>query len=149
MLRASHDPQRIAHVHFADEIEVKFETRNLKLARRRRQLQIECAHGVVIAEAKAFHRTMRDVEQQRHVGVVAVGQQPSVTRDEPDEMAERALDRREVVKDVRVVELQVVDDRDFRKVMDEFRSEEHTSELQSPMYLVCRLLLEKKKNKNE
>src|SRR5437879_7301524 len=30
---------------------------------------------------------------------------------------------------------------------DAVRSEEHTSELQSPMYLVCRLLLEKKKNK--
>src|SRR5947209_9738893 len=29
------------------------------------------------------------------------------------------------------------------------RSEEHTSELQSRQYLVCRLLLEKKKNKNE
>src|SRR5437763_11123660 len=29
------------------------------------------------------------------------------------------------------------------------RSEEHTSELQSPMYLVCRLLLEKKKEKGE
>src|SRR5436189_1128068 len=28
------------------------------------------------------------------------------------------------------------------------RSEEHTSELQSPMYLVCRLLLEKKKHRN-
>src|SRR5437762_5542222 len=28
------------------------------------------------------------------------------------------------------------------------RSEEHTSELQSPMYLVCRLLLEKKNNTN-
>src|SRR2546425_9613469 len=28
----------------------------------------------------------------------------------------------------------------------EFRSEEHTSELQSLAYLVCRLLLEKKKN---
>src|SRR5437762_5936502 len=28
---------------------------------------------------------------------------------------------------------------------DVLRSEEHTSELQSPMYLVCRLLLEKKK----
>src|SRR5437879_13772092 len=26
-----------------------------------------------------------------------------------------------------------------------WRSEEHTSELQSPMYLVCRLLIEKKK----
>src|SRR5437764_2708618 len=30
---------------------------------------------------------------------------------------------------------------------DLVRSEEHTSELQSPMYLVCRLLLEKKKKK--
>src|SRR5437762_10780629 len=30
-----------------------------------------------------------------------------------------------------------------------YRSEEHTSELQSPMYLVCRLLLEKKKKKRE
>src|SRR3712207_7469927 len=30
----------------------------------------------------------------------------------------------------------------------EVRSEEHTSELQSRQYLVCRLLLEKKKQKN-
>src|SRR5437879_11366668 len=29
------------------------------------------------------------------------------------------------------------------------RSEEHTSELQSPMYLVCRLLLEKKKHTHQ
>src|SRR6202011_4768751 len=29
------------------------------------------------------------------------------------------------------------------------RSEEHTSELQSPMYLVCRLLLEKKHKSNK
>src|SRR2546429_6146166 len=29
------------------------------------------------------------------------------------------------------------------------RSEEHTSELQSRLHLVCRLLLEKKKHKNE
>src|SRR5437879_11942214 len=29
------------------------------------------------------------------------------------------------------------------------RSEEHTSELQSPMYLVCRLLLEKKNKKQK
>src|SRR5436189_6399774 len=32
---------------------------------------------------------------------------------------------------------------------DSSRSEEHTSELQSPMYLVCRLLLEKKKKKKK
>src|SRR3712207_7513851 len=31
----------------------------------------------------------------------------------------------------------------------EARSEEHTSELQSRQYLVCRLLLEKKKNKEK
>src|SRR5437879_7290155 len=31
------------------------------------------------------------------------------------------------------------------KALNLLRSEEHTSELQSPMYLVCRLLLEKKK----
>src|SRR5256885_3884160 len=32
------------------------------------------------------------------------------------------------------------------KVIQQSRSEEHTSELQSPCNLVCRLLLEKKKN---
>src|SRR2546422_3621660 len=31
-------------------------------------------------------------------------------------------------------------------LVDECRSEEHTSELQSRLHLVCRLLLEKKKN---
>src|SRR5437879_11462665 len=41
-------------------------------------------------------------------------------------------------------------DRDIAMVFQNYalyphRSEEHTSELQSPMYLVCRLLLEKKK----
>src|ERR1017187_10845524 len=37
--------------------------------------------------------------------------------------------------------------RNSRLVAANNRSEEHTSELQSPMYLVCRLLLEKKKHK--
>src|SRR3712207_8875729 len=32
--------------------------------------------------------------------------------------------------------------------MADYRSEEHTSELQSRQYLVCRLLLEKKKNRD-
>src|SRR5258708_15639447 len=32
-----------------------------------------------------------------------------------------------------------------REIAELFRSEEHTSELQSPDHLVCRLLLEKKK----
>src|SRR5438876_3001205 len=34
---------------------------------------------------------------------------------------------------------------EVRRALKEFRSEEHTSELQSPVHLVCRLLLEKKK----
>src|SRR5205823_10310674 len=43
--------------------------------------------------------------------------------------------------DLRLVVRGRVDIFDFRK----YRSEEHTSELQSLAYLVCRLLLEKKK----
>src|SRR5947209_11057522 len=39
-------------------------------------------------------------------------------------------------------------DRNGEKEIGAGRSEEHTSELQSRQYLVCRLLLEKKKNKN-
>src|SRR5947209_12165178 len=40
-------------------------------------------------------------------------------------------------------------DQDPEKVASVVRSEEHTSELQSRQYLVCRLLLEKKKIKNK
>src|SRR2546426_5895190 len=39
--------------------------------------------------------------------------------------------------------------RDVIKAYYDKRSEEHTSELQSPCNLVCRLLLEKKKKKNK
>src|SRR2546426_6836415 len=38
-------------------------------------------------------------------------------------------------------------EKDARRTVAALRSEEHTSELQSPCNLVCRLLLEKKKNK--
>src|ERR1039457_7734830 len=37
----------------------------------------------------------------------------------------------------------------FCPALDEYRSEEHTSELQSPCNLVCRLLLEKKKTQQD
>src|SRR5689334_24029205 len=43
-----------------------------------------------------------------------------------------------------------VDERPMRKhLVEELRSEEHTSELQSQFHLVCRLLLEKKKKKKK
>src|SRR5206468_11004575 len=41
----------------------------------------------------------------------------------------------------------VTGDKDMMQLVDERRSEEHTSELQSRSDLVCRLLLEKKKKK--
>src|SRR5438552_9696586 len=44
------------------------------------------------------------------------------------------------------LERQTVEQELVERVVDQ-RSEEHTSELQSPDHLVCRLLLEKKKNK--
>src|SRR5690348_18037321 len=39
------------------------------------------------------------------------------------------------------------DERNAHQHASDVRSEEHTSELQSPVHLVCRLLLEKKKKK--
>src|SRR5947209_15515711 len=51
---------------------------------------------------------------------------------------------REMVREsgVTAFTMRDIDERGLRNVM---RSEEHTSELQSRQYLVCRLLLEKKK----
>src|SRR5687767_15664432 len=45
--------------------------------------------------------------------------------------------------------LEAVEPDAFRAVLAEDRSEEHTSELQSLAYLVCRLLLEKKKKQKK
>src|SRR5258707_2609977 len=56
----------------------------------------------------------------------------------PDNLAQKIAD---LVKEGR---LQGIAD-----IRDESRSEEHTSELQSRQYLVCRLLLEKKKECDE
>src|SRR3989454_8660617 len=50
---------------------------------------------------------------------------------------------------VRVIPDRRFKDRRARGVGRVRRSEEHTSELQSPCNLVCRLLLEKKKKNNE
>src|SRR3712207_8740012 len=67
-------------------------------------------------------------------GQLGVGVQLAAERHQP--LAERRREER-------------LDRRGERKLRDRrhpLRSEEHTSELQSRQYLVCRLLLEKKKN---
>src|SRR3712207_7245254 len=56
-----------------------------------------------------------------------------------DVRAERALRRPQVHRG---------DDATGKRALRPERSEEHTSELQSRQYLVCRLLLEKKKTKS-
>src|SRR5687768_17970491 len=56
-------------------------------------------------------------------------------------LAQAARDR---LRQLDVVGLEVDVERDERRPCG--RSEEHTSELQSRLHLVCRLLLEKKKN---
>src|SRR5688572_659179 len=54
-----------------------------------------------------------------------------------------------VIREMRIVKVHVQQKRALRRARGEecrdFRSEEHTSELQSQSNLVCRLLLEKKK----
>src|SRR3712207_6858466 len=61
----------------------------------------------------------------------------------PDETAHRVADDRRALHAELVA--QRVDDSRVAGDRDVLRSEEHTSELQSRQYLVCRLLLEKKK----
>src|SRR5690348_18209442 len=55
---------------------------------------------------------------------------------------------REILQDVRSALTGAgLDPVEVRVALQPARSEEHTSELQSPVHLVCRLLLEKKKKK--
>ena len=96
MLGAGDDRQGVAHVQFAHQVGVELEAGDLELGRRRPVADVEGLHGVALAQAEAFHRAMRHVEQRGQVGVVAVGQQQAVARDEADEMAEGGLDRVQV-----------------------------------------------------
>src|SRR3989454_2958284 len=48
-----------------------------------------------------------------------------------------------------VIQMQNLHRRKCKCAIQKYRSEEHTSELQSPCNLVCRLLLEKKKKKTK
>src|SRR2546422_8561322 len=49
----------------------------------------------------------------------------------------------------RAAQLNLLMPRSWRSKVTSIRSEEHTSELQSRLHLVCRLLLEKKKKKTK
>src|SRR5207248_5705914 len=69
---------------------------------------------------------------------------PSSTTNPQVNQAEQGSPRSPQNKDVAAGQTTAMTDKDQMSGMDH-RSEEHTSELQSPYDLVCRLLLEKKK----
>src|SRR5271154_5764475 len=119
MFRARNDGERIADIQFADQIQMKFETRNLKFCRRRAKAQIKRLDRIIFAEAEFFYRAMRYVQQRREILFVAVAEQQTISRNQADEMREGFFDGFEIFKNVRVVEFEIVDDGDFRLVMDE------------------------------
>src|SRR5260370_7540530 len=119
MLGGGHDGQGVAHVEFADEVDVKFEAGNLKLGRGGSVANIEGLHGVAFAEAEAFDRAMSHIEKRREVRVVPVRQQQAVAGHQPDEVFESGLDGFEIFKNVGVVEFEVVEDGRLGQVVDE------------------------------
>jgi hypothetical protein len=86
MFRRADDGERVANVQFANQIQMKLEAGNFKRRRRRAEVQVETLHGIFRAEAETLHRAMRNVQQRREIGVVAVAEQQTVARHEADEM---------------------------------------------------------------
>src|SRR5437763_10514602 len=82
----------------------------------------------------------RGSTRQTGTGMKALAEQHGVPVYQPESIntAEGVANLREWAPDLLVVAA-------YGQILNNDRSEEHTSELQSPMYLVCRLLLEKKK----
>src|SRR5437762_6114437 len=100
-------------------------------------------------EAKGGATTLQNLQSLRAAGKLLV-QQGQIelgylqTKKRPDEVRTEASLQS-------MTQIQAYDGKEGWRVSPFFgrkdRSEEHTSELQSPMYLVCRLLLEKKNTK--
>src|SRR5437879_11176384 len=87
-----------------------------------------------IARAGRRDQTQRQARRPRANGLEQLGEEGAAKhRDLGIRVALQRVDRERQAQGFAVPEKRA------------FRSEEHTSELQSPMYLVCRLLLEKKK----
>ena len=58
--------------------------------------------------------TMINFQQRRNVRIVAIGDEEPVAGNEVDEAAKTVLDLREVFKNVRMVELKIVEHSNFR-----------------------------------
>src|SRR3989441_6689857 len=88
-----------------------------------------------------FHR-LRMSRGQQGIGISAAGMYGQLTTGKPVQIISRTGARAAA----HYFEVQIDTKKNEPKIFE--RSEEHTSELQSLAYLVCRLLLEKKKQQN-
>src|ERR1043165_7946060 len=119
MLGAGDYREGVSHIQFSRKIDVEFEARNFKFRGGGAEPEIEGAHRVVFAKPELFHGTMGDIKKKGNVRVVSIREKLAVARDKIDHPFERKLDGLEVLEYVRMIELEVVDDRDLREVMDE------------------------------
>src|SRR5205814_9278230 len=69
---------------------------------------------------RPFDWALGNVQQSSEVSIIAICKEQSVAWNEPDKMFERGFDGFEVFENVRVIEFEIVDDGDFRQVMNEF-----------------------------
>src|SRR5688500_7078436 len=89
-------------------------------------------------DSGAIHLGDIDVLKEKHRVRETLGYLPQEFGVYPNVSAERLLEHFAVLKGI-------ANRKQRKDVVTALRSEEHTSELQSPCNLVCRLLLEKKK----
>src|SRR5947208_13071333 len=102
-------------------------------------------------KAKAYPRELSGGEQQRVAIARALVNEPTVllAEEPPGNLYERATRGVfQLLRDINASGTAVVMATPDLDLVRQARSEEHTSELQSPDHLVCRLLLEKKKKES-
>src|SRR3989449_2501230 len=103
------------------------------LRSRKLGLRISSRVSIVVRSAAVGVHHAKDHLRSQHDSSSAAQQLPLM---DPDDLPHHL---------VLAQHLEVVTDHDHRQTPLPMRSEEHTSELQSRLHLVCRLLLEKKK----
>src|SRR5437763_11301349 len=117
---------------------------SLMVTTRRRLMPHGTSCSFLQAVTQALHSMQRSASQRNFIRAIGW---PSLRRLDLTQRRLRLLhpgDRVEAVGRHRVDALAEDDRVGALGVVRPHRSEEHTSELQSPMYLVCRLMLEKK-----
>src|SRR5687768_6701644 len=98
-------------------------------------------------EGEGFRIAMRVLDRGRlHIAAVCVGIAERLIADAVGYAAERRQFGKPI-SEFQLIQAMIADSKTETMAAKALRSEEHTSELQSRLHLVCRLLLEKKKNK--